>query len=280
MAVLRKPLGHCGAQRAQRFDAVAAHAPRMAGAQPRQQRALRGGDDRTHRPQGVVQIETQDQRGVIGLFYAPYAVVDFVSRKLWYLRACSAGEKHDDRPSLCRRFLAARLRYRRFRRAPLRCRRRAPRPGVPAPPRTIATLHRAGPGAPRAHLRNRRIARRQARGLYPAHHRHGGQQGPHRHLAGGYRPSAAAPRARLTDLAANSESAEWSADGRYIYFLSNRSGTSQVWRVAAGEARGVAHAAALSAAPGTRPAPMRCRSPICRSMSAAFASRPRGTGSW
>jgi dipeptidyl aminopeptidase/acylaminoacyl peptidase len=39
---------------------------------------------------------------------------------------------------------------------------------------------------------------------------------------------------RLTDLAANSNAAEWSADGRFIYFLSNRSGSSQVWRVTAG----------------------------------------------
>src|SRR3984957_15504122 len=36
---------------------------------------------------------------------------------------------------------------------------------------------------------------------------------------------------RLTDLAANSNAAEWSADGRFIYFLSNRSGSTQVWRV-------------------------------------------------
>jgi dipeptidyl aminopeptidase/acylaminoacyl peptidase len=43
---------------------------------------------------------------------------------------------------------------------------------------------------------------------------------------------------RLTDLAANSNSAEWSADGHFIYFLSNRSGSMQVWRVAAGGARG------------------------------------------
>src|ERR1700678_2893822 len=43
-----------------------------------------------------------------------------------------------------------------------------------------------------------------------------------------------APAQRLTDIAANSNSAEWSADGRYLYFLSNRSGTNQVWRVAAG----------------------------------------------
>jgi dipeptidyl aminopeptidase/acylaminoacyl peptidase len=39
---------------------------------------------------------------------------------------------------------------------------------------------------------------------------------------------------RLTDLAANSNSAEWSADGRYIYYLSNRSGSTQVWRTAPG----------------------------------------------
>jgi dipeptidyl aminopeptidase/acylaminoacyl peptidase len=40
--------------------------------------------------------------------------------------------------------------------------------------------------------------------------------------------------ARLTDLAANSNSAEWSADGRFIYYLSNRSGSTQVWRTAPG----------------------------------------------
>jgi dipeptidyl aminopeptidase/acylaminoacyl peptidase len=36
---------------------------------------------------------------------------------------------------------------------------------------------------------------------------------------------------RLTDEAANASAGEWSADGRLIYFLSGRSGTSQVWRV-------------------------------------------------
>jgi dipeptidyl aminopeptidase/acylaminoacyl peptidase len=36
---------------------------------------------------------------------------------------------------------------------------------------------------------------------------------------------------RLTDLAANSNSAAWSADGRFIYYLSNRSGSVQLWRV-------------------------------------------------
>jgi dipeptidyl aminopeptidase/acylaminoacyl peptidase len=39
---------------------------------------------------------------------------------------------------------------------------------------------------------------------------------------------------RLTDLAANSSSAEWSADGRFLYFLSNRSGSNQLWRTAPG----------------------------------------------
>jgi dipeptidyl aminopeptidase/acylaminoacyl peptidase len=38
---------------------------------------------------------------------------------------------------------------------------------------------------------------------------------------------------RLTDLAANAGSAEWSADGSSLYYLSNRSGSNQVWRVAA-----------------------------------------------
>jgi dipeptidyl aminopeptidase/acylaminoacyl peptidase len=36
---------------------------------------------------------------------------------------------------------------------------------------------------------------------------------------------------RLTDGGPNSNSAEWSKDGRFIYFLSNRSGTNQVWRI-------------------------------------------------
>jgi dipeptidyl aminopeptidase/acylaminoacyl peptidase len=40
---------------------------------------------------------------------------------------------------------------------------------------------------------------------------------------------------RLTDLAANSSSPEWSADGRYVYFLSDRSGSLQVWRVSPGD---------------------------------------------
>jgi dipeptidyl aminopeptidase/acylaminoacyl peptidase len=39
---------------------------------------------------------------------------------------------------------------------------------------------------------------------------------------------------RLSDLSANSNSAEWSADGRFIYYLSNRSGSTQVWRAALG----------------------------------------------
>lgn len=36
---------------------------------------------------------------------------------------------------------------------------------------------------------------------------------------------------RLTDGGPNSGAAEWSKDGKFIYFLSNRSGTNQVWRI-------------------------------------------------
>jgi dipeptidyl aminopeptidase/acylaminoacyl peptidase len=36
---------------------------------------------------------------------------------------------------------------------------------------------------------------------------------------------------RLTDSGPNSNSAEWSKDGKFIYFLANRSGTMQVWRI-------------------------------------------------
>jgi dipeptidyl aminopeptidase/acylaminoacyl peptidase len=43
----------------------------------------------------------------------------------------------------------------------------------------------------------------------------------------------ASPR-RITDRAANATAAEWSADGRFLYFLSNRGGSMQVWRVAPG----------------------------------------------
>ncbi|MEP6546930.1 MAG: S9 family peptidase [Gammaproteobacteria bacterium] len=48
----------------------------------------------------------------------------------------------------------------------------------------------------------------------------------------------AATAVRLTDIAANSSGAEWSADGRFVYFLSNRSGSNQVWRVAGNDASG------------------------------------------
>jgi dipeptidyl aminopeptidase/acylaminoacyl peptidase len=50
----------------------------------------------------------------------------------------------------------------------------------------------------------------------------------------------ATPR-RLTSHTANDGSAQWSADGRYLYFLSTRSGSNQVWRlpIASGEAEPV-----------------------------------------
>jgi len=45
----------------------------------------------------------------------------------------------------------------------------------------------------------------------------------------------AAP-ARLDEGGDNSNTAEWSKDGRFVYFLSNRSGSTQVWRAAPGAA--------------------------------------------
>src|SRR5258707_1466090 len=41
----------------------------------------------------------------------------------------------------------------------------------------------------------------------------------------------AATPLRITDSGPNSNSPEWSKDGKFIYFLSNRSGTMQVWRI-------------------------------------------------
>jgi dipeptidyl aminopeptidase/acylaminoacyl peptidase len=45
----------------------------------------------------------------------------------------------------------------------------------------------------------------------------------------------AAPQ-QLTDGGDNSNSPEWSNDGRFVYFLSNRGGSTQVWRAAPGGA--------------------------------------------
>ena len=42
----------------------------------------------------------------------------------------------------------------------------------------------------------------------------------------------AQPR-RLTTHPENDNAPQWSRDGRYVYFLSTRSGSSQVWRLAA-----------------------------------------------
>src|SRR4029077_97705 len=44
-------------------------------------------------------------------------------------------------------------------------------------------------------------------------------------------PGTAQPR-RLTEVKANDSSPRWSPDGRTLYFLSTRSGSSQVWRLA------------------------------------------------
>src|SRR2546430_17243266 len=44
-------------------------------------------------------------------------------------------------------------------------------------------------------------------------------------------PGTAQPR-RLTDVKANDSSPRWSPDSRTLYFLSTRSGSSQVWRLA------------------------------------------------
>ena len=47
----------------------------------------------------------------------------------------------------------------------------------------------------------------------------------------------AQPR-RLTSHPENDNAPEWSRDGRYVYFVSSRSGSAQVWRLAAARRRG------------------------------------------
>ena len=71
--------------------------------------------------------------------------------------------------------------------------------------------------------------------------------------------------ARLTDLAANSMPREWSTDGRIHLFSVESQRPARSAGVAASVAPAPAHAA-----------PTRRRSPICRSMSAAFRVSPKG----
>lgn len=62
-------------------------------------------------------------------------------------------------------------------------------------------------------------------------------------LSGKGADAAGAPR-RLTAAGVSSSSPRWSPDGRTLYFLSSRSGRSQVWKIdlAGGEAQAVTHA--------------------------------------
>jgi Tol biopolymer transport system component len=62
-------------------------------------------------------------------------------------------------------------------------------------------------------------------------------------FAGGNRdiwvqPIAGGPRVRITDSESSDWSPAWSADGRYLYFSSDRSGTMNIWRVAIDPATG------------------------------------------
>ena len=64
----------------------------------------------------------------------------------------------------------------------------------------------------------------------------------------------AAPR-RLSGDTSHDSAAAWSRDGQFIYFLSSRSGSAQVWRMAAAAATASASAAAGGGA-GAEPAPV------------------------
>lgn len=70
-------------------------------------------------------------------------------------------------------------------------------------------------------------------------------------FAGGNRdiwvqPLAGGPRVRITDSESTDWSPAWSADGRYLYFSSDRSGTMNIWRVAVDPATGAPKGAPIA----------------------------------
>ena len=287
MAALGKSLRHPHAHRTQRFEVVTGHRSGMAVAQPRQHFNLGGGNDRPHRPQRVVQIETQDQRTtaligsclrigghrVLAELISSYSRAKrrAISRKsqVWdYNRGTRIHQRETamaaDRSLYTCMFLALSAAARAAGAAAPGRRRRPP-----------AAFQRSGSGAPRAHLGDFRFAGRQAGGLYPAQHRYGGQQGPHQHLAARYGASedcrrlAASPTSPPTRMPRSGAPMGDLFTFCPIAAVPPRCGALQTrW------------AGRRPARLRTRRAPTRSRLPICRSTSAVFASLPRAIGFW
>lgn len=90
---------------------------------------------------------------------------------------------------------------------------------------------------------------------------------------------------RLTDTASNNADPKWSADGRKIYFLSDRSGSMQVWRMnaAGGDATQVTAAAGARVSPTSKDsvsAPMKSTSGGYRPCRRRGANRRTYTRTW
>ena len=85
---------------------------------------------------------------------------------------------------------------------------------------------------------------------------------------------------RLASSPAIDTEAEYSADGRWLYFTSDRGGSPQIYRMAAAAARPSASPSAAATTSARRSAPTAARSPTSRAPATPFASsfsiwRPR-----
>ena len=200
-----------------RVEGVAAHRPRITLRQPLEKRGLGGRNHRPDRPQGVVQIETD---------HARHAHVLILLRLRLQLHAMGG----DNGPECA--LIVDSGSWRLLRRRSLRRLRRPGRPPSAAsaalPPFGAAELVRlARVSEPAVSPDGKRVAYVLRITDIDAN------KGRTTIWLLDIGKRKATP-VRLTDLAANSTAPEWSADGRFLYYVSNRSGSSQVWRLAPG----------------------------------------------
>ena len=200
------------AQGAHRVEAVAAHSTWIALLQPIVQSRLGGGDDRRDRPQGVVQVEADHSRG---------AHLPILPSLRLQLQPSGRRTRGETRMRAHRLILALAL-LGAAAAGPARA--RAPSPPT-LPPFTVQDLVRlARVSDPAVSPDGKRVAYTARMTDMDAN------KGRTAIWLLDIRKHSAAP-VRLTDLSGELERAEWGADGRFLYYLSNRSGSSQVWRL-------------------------------------------------